>query len=138
VLAVGATYSGATRRTAQLTSAGKCAGNDGYNVVGWGTLPVGYLAITCVYYSAGKVQNSDVLINTRYPWFTTRPANCRGTYDLQSVITHEQGHTFGLGHVDPGLHGTQTMSASLVACDTTKRLLGLGDYRGLVRIYGTA
>jgi hypothetical protein len=136
-LAVGASYSGVTRRTAQLTSAGKCSGNDGYNVVGWGTLPTGYLAITCVYYSAGKVRNSDVLINTRYRWFTSRPANCRNAYDLQSVLTHEQGHTFGLGHVDPRVHGTQTMATSMGPCDTSKRALGLGDYRGLVHIYGT-
>jgi hypothetical protein len=133
----GATYSGTTRRTAQLNSAGRCTGNDGYNVASWGMLPAGYLAITCVYFSAGKVLNSDVLISTRYRWFTSRPANCRNTYDLQSVITHEQGHTFGLGHVDPNRHGTQTMAASLMACDTSKRALGMGDYRGLVRIYGT-
>ncbi len=133
----GATYSGATGRAAQLGAAGKCTGNDGHNVVGWGSLPSGYLAVTCIYYSDGKVLNSDVLINWNYRWFTSRPADCSNAFDVQSVVVHEQGHTFGLGHVDAKSHRAQTMATSLAACDISKRALGLGDYRGLAHIYGT-
>ncbi|HSV64388.1 MAG TPA: hypothetical protein VLJ59_00580 [Mycobacteriales bacterium] len=42
---------------------GRCNGNDGDNTVGWGSLRVGYLAITCVYYADGKIASSDIMIN---------------------------------------------------------------------------
>ena len=128
---------GATAKTPQLNTAGACIGNDGQNVVGWGTLPTGYLAITCIYFVAGKVINADVMISKRYSWFLSRPAGCSNSYDLQSVLTHEQGHTFGLSHVDPTSHGTETMGTLIAPCDITKRALGRGDYGALARLYGT-
>jgi len=130
-------YVGATTRTPQLNTSGACTGNDGQNVIGWGALPNGYLAITCIYFVAGKVINADVMISKRYSWFLSRPAGCRNTYDLQSVLTHEQGHTFGLSHVDPTAHGTEIMSTLIGPCDITKRALGRGDYAALARLYGT-
>ncbi|HSV64387.1 MAG TPA: matrixin family metalloprotease [Mycobacteriales bacterium] len=65
------------------------------------------------------------------------PVRCSGAYDVQSVLTHEQGHTFGLSHVDLTTHSTQVMATAIGACDTSKRLLGMGDYTGLARLYGT-
>lgn len=53
------------------------------------------------------------------------------------MLTHEQGHTFGLSHVDLTTHSTQVMATAIGACDTSKRLLGMGDYTGLARLYGT-
>jgi matrixin len=131
------TYAGATTRTAQLNSSGACVGNDGANTISWGTLPSGYLAITCIYFVAGKVVNADVMISKRYNWFLSRPAGCTNSYDLQSVLTHEQGHTFGLSHVDANAHGSETMGTLINPCDTSKRALGRGDYGALVRLYGT-
>jgi hypothetical protein len=130
-------YVGGTSRTPQLNTAGACTGNDGQNVIGWGVLPTGYLAITCIYFVGGRVINADVMISKRYSWFLSRPVGCRNSYDLQSVLTHEQGHTFGLSHVDARVHGSETMSTLIGPCDITKRALGRGDYGGLVRLYGT-
>jgi Matrixin len=130
-------YVGGTARTPQLNTAGACTGNDGQNVIGWGTLPNGYLAITCIYFVGGKVVNADVMISKRYNWFLSRPVHCANTYDLQSVLTHEQGHTFGLSHVDATAHGTETMGTLIGPCDITKRALGRGDYAALARLYGT-
>jgi Matrixin len=129
-------YVGGSKRTPQLNTSGGCTGNDGVNVVGWGTLPNGYLAITCIYFVSGQVVNADVMLSKRYAWFLSRPAGCQNTYDLQSVLTHEQGHTFGLSHVDPTAHRTETMATLIGPCDISKRQLGRGDYAGLVRLYG--
>jgi hypothetical protein len=130
-------YVGGTGRAPQLNTAGACTGNDGQNVVGWGVLPTGYLAITCIYFVGGRVINADVMISRRYSWFLSRPVGCRNSFDLQSVLTHEQGHTFGLSHVDAAKHGSETMGTLIGPCDITKRALGRGDYGALVRLYGT-
>lgn len=130
-------YVGSTTKAPQLNTAGGCTGNDGQNVVGWGTLPPGYLAITCIYFVGGKVVNADVMISRKYSWFLSRPARCVNSFDLQSVLTHEQGHTFGLSHVDPGAHGSETMGTLIGPCDISKRALGRGDYGALARLYGT-
>lgn len=130
-------YVGGTTARPQLSSAGACTGNDGANTIGWGTLPTGYLAITCIYFVNGKVLNADVMISQRYRWFLSKPAGCANLYDLQSVLTHEQGHTFGLSHVDPTAHGSETMGTLIGACDVSKRALGRGDYAALARLYGT-
>jgi hypothetical protein len=132
-----ATYTGASTRRPQVNTAGACTGNDRVNVMGWGTLPTGYLAITCIYFAGGKVINADTMINRRYTWSTATPPHCNNTWDLQSVLTHEVGHTFGLSHVDYTAHGSAVMATLINPCDTTKRLLGRGDYAALVRLYGT-
>ena len=130
-------YVGGTGARPQLSSSGACTGNDGANTIGWGVLPTGYLAITCIYFVNGTVLNADVMISQRYHWFLSKPAGCANLYDLQSVLTHEQGHTFGLSHVDPTAHGSETMGTLIGACDITKRALGRGDYAALARLYGT-
>jgi Matrixin len=134
---VAATYTGLTDQRPQVSPTGAPTGNDGQNVVGWGLLPVGYLAVTCIYHAGNVVLNADVLVSTRYRWYLGCPAHRTGSYDLQSVLTHEQGHTFGLGHVDQQWYGSQTMAPFIAADDSTKRLLGTGDRAGLVSLYGT-
>ncbi|WAL63927.1 matrixin family metalloprotease [Amycolatopsis cynarae] len=131
-------YLGTTTRTAGISPSGACTGDDGYSVTSWGRLPPSYLAYTCVYYNAstGAVLSSDLMIdNSVHHWFTTPPAACLGAYDLQSVATHERGHTAGLAHVDQSRHATETMSAATRPCDTTERLLALGDLTGLKKLY---
>ncbi|WP_374065065.1 peptidase M10A [Actinokineospora auranticolor] len=128
------TYGGTTTVAPQVTPQATCTGNDGKSVTGWGTLPAKVLAYTCTYFnSRGVVVSSDTLIaNTGYTWFTTLPANCTGAqYDLQTTLTHERLHTAGLGHVDQTANATQTMTPASGPCDTTRRLLGAGDYAGL-------
>lgn len=60
------TWTGASTHAPQVSPAGTCTGNDGVNVVGWGALPTGYLAITCIYYAGGKVQNADTRVSNCY------------------------------------------------------------------------
>jgi len=128
-------YLGTTTKAAQIDSTGKCTGNDGVSVTSWGTLPSNYLGYTCVYYRGnGAVVSSDMLLDAKaHQWFTTMPASCSNTYDLESVAAHERGHTAGLNHVSATV---ETMSPSTRPCDTVKRALARGDLLGLQKLYG--
>jgi Matrixin len=129
-------YAGTTGSAPGINAAAQCAGNDGRSVTGWKPLTArGVLAVTCTYVTAGVVAASDAAINTRFAW-SVSAAHCRNAYDLKGVMTHERGHTFGLGHstADPGL----TMYPSVPTCDFSKSTLGRGDLLGLIRIYGAA
>jgi len=77
---------------------------------------------------------SDIKINKQGVRWTTSPrsGSCRGMWDLEGVMTHERGHTFGLGHVSETGHGNLTMSTTINgACQMAKRTLGRGDVLGL-------
>ncbi|WP_026421985.1 hypothetical protein [Actinokineospora inagensis] len=127
-------YGGAATAKPQVASDLTCTGNDGKSVTGWGSLPPKVLAYTCTFFNAkGQVIASDALIdNVVYTWFTTKPANCAGQlYDLETTMTHERLHTAGLAHVDQVRNAAQTMTPSSAPCDTSRRLLGAGDYAGL-------
>ncbi len=132
------TYLGGTGVAPGVTASASCGSNDGKSVTGWKSLTAtGVLAVTCTYYntSTNAVAASDAAINTRYRW-TTSKSGCSNAYDLRGVMTHERGHTFGLGHTtrDAG----QTMYPSVRACDFSKSTLGRGDLTGLFKIYGKA
>jgi Matrixin len=47
------------------------------------------------YYSDGRIADTDILFNPAYTFSTTLEP---GTYDLQSVATHEIGHALGANH----------------------------------------
>ena len=111
-------------------------------MVSFGKLPRTALAVACTYYSTDprykRVHWSDIKINkTNFNW-TTRPEarSCRGKYDLASTVTHERGHTFGLGHVSESSHAKLTMSdRSNGPCQSSERSLGRGDVLGLASKY---
>jgi hypothetical protein len=119
-----------------------CVGGDGTNVVSFGDLESGILAKACIYFreEAGfnRVVGSDIQVNKAdYRW-TTRPRarSCKGRYDLEAVVTHERGHTFGLGHVLEQDHAKLTMSGGINGpCQMSERSLGRGDVLGLDRKY---
>jgi hypothetical protein len=137
-------YEDSTRAHAQVDAKdGRivCPGNDRMTVVSFGKLPQGSLAATCTVYEIDDHENrtkwSDILVNkARYNW-TNNPGarSCKSKYALESVVTHERGHTFGLGHVSEGSHGKLTMSPEMRACQSSERTLGLGDWIGLDRKY---
>ena len=133
-------YEGSTRDVAGIAANGDCA-FDRTTVVSFGKLPRTALAVTCSYYSTEpgrweRLHWSDIKINkTNFNW-TTRPEarSCRGKkkYDLASTVTHERGHTFGLGDVSESSHAKLTMSDhSNGPCQSSERSLGLGDWKGL-------
>lgn len=138
---VGLSYAGATRSAANVTSSGGCAANDGRSVVSFGPLPRGVLAVACTYYAASNGRSeataSDVRVGTAPTWTVNPTAtSCRNRYDLEAVMTHERGHTFGLNHVSESGHGNLTMSTQINGpCQLTERTLGRGDVLGLDKKY---
>jgi hypothetical protein len=135
-----AIYAGPTERRANVTHDGMCfpeSNTDGINVVSFGPLPDDVVAVTCSYVDGHDIWQSDVLLNDAPGIFTLDPAEgCVDGYDLQAVMTHERGHSFGLAHV-PERPGTDalTMSTAMDRCDTTARTLAAGDVLGLALLY---
>jgi hypothetical protein len=133
----GLVYDGNTSMVANVGD-DSCLKSDGESVVSFGDLPKA-LAKSCTYYKINasgynEVGTSDVKINRRDFRWTTRPGarSCERGWDLQSVLTHERGHTFGLGHVHEQSHGRLTMSPVINGtCQKSERTLGKGDVLGL-------
>ena len=136
-----AIYAGPTRRHATVTSDHECflsSRSDGISVVSFGDLPDDIVAVTCTYSARGDIWQSDVLLNDDPGLFTLDlgDGTCVDSYDLQAVMTHERGHSFGLGHVPENPQADElTMSAYMAVCDATARTLGVGDVAGLRAIY---
>lgn len=128
-------YEGRTSRGTQIRSNGTCAASDGHNVVAFGALPSGHLAVACTWFQNGRAVSSDIKLNNRYTWYTKKPSNCRNRFSVHAVTTHEAGHTFGLGHVSESRHGNLTMSTRITACSSAAYTLGRGDVRGLRKLY---
>ena len=140
----GVAFRGATRRHANVTFRRSCGRNDELNVVSFGRLAGrGTLAVACTWtvFRPGQYNSvvaSDVRINRRNTRWTVRPfrPRCRGRYDLESVMTHEFGHTFGLGDVRERFHPNLTMSSRLNGpCQGSERTLGRGDVLGIEAKY---
>ena len=123
-------YLGTTSR------APNCSRRDGHNVVGFARLPYGVLAVTCFWMHKGHMTEADMQINNRESWALTM-AGCHGGMPLlESTITHEAGHVFGLDHVGERRHGRLTMSPYLDGpCNDNEATLGLGDMLGLEALY---
>jgi hypothetical protein len=65
---------------------------DGFNDVGWMNIKdPNTLGVT---WSGTTTDEADMALNTRFSWAT----NGTSDYDVQTVLTHEQGHALGLGH----------------------------------------
>lgn len=114
-------YAGATSRP---------VGRNGVNGVDFGDPAAiggvcpGTVACTVTWLGRGNlVRESDIRFNRRIRGgFSIRGR--RGAFDLQSVMTHETGHTLGLGHVT---RPDNVMYAFARRGSTTARRLGRGD-----------
>jgi hypothetical protein len=113
----------------------KCNAPDGYNVVGFGRLPRGVLAVTCFWTRGGKIVEADMMINNRESWALSL-RHCNSQVMLEATVTHEAGHVFGLDHVGERRHGRLTMSPYIDGlCENNEATLGLGDMLGLEALY---
>ncbi|MBA3817961.1 MAG: matrixin family metalloprotease [Deltaproteobacteria bacterium] len=128
-----AQYQGIRDVAANVSATGGCTEADGLNVTGFGDLRAGILAVTCTWSAAGIARESDARINKAdYLWYAELWSGCTRSYGIEAVMTHERGHTAGLGHST----GTgQTMFPSLGPCSDSAATLGSGDIAGLRRIY---
>lgn len=132
-----AQYLGTTSAKPSVTKRGRCSPSDGQNIVGFGSLPAGILAITCIRYgNNNNITEADVRINSGYDWVLTVAACHFWQELLEPTMTHEIGHMFGLGHVGEKKHGRLTMSTtSDGSCSNAETTLGWGDVRGLRHLY---
>ena len=134
-------YVGRTTQSVNMGTGGVCGANDHKSVVGFGDLPNNLTGNTCVWSwiqdGPNRINSSDVRLNkVDFNWTARVTSACRGRHDVQSTMTHERGHTFGLGDVSESNHAHLTMSAqSNGSCQTSERSLGRGDAIGLNRKY---
>lgn len=129
-------YEGTTGRSADMDAAGNCRETDHRSVVDFGDLPASATGNACVYSyvepGLNRTSSADIRLNKADQRWAARIAGpCRDRYDVQSTVTHERGHHFGLGEASPSRHPWLTMRASGEPCRTYERSLGLGDAAGL-------
>ena len=115
---------GATSRCPSLVK--ECPGDqifDGNNDVGWLAIS-GCCTLAVTWYSA-SIDEADMAMNTRFQWST----DGSGGYDVQTVMTHENGHVLGLGH--------STVPGSIMQATYTARQLSLStdDVRAVTYLY---
>ncbi len=128
---------------------------DGKNTVSYRRLNIpGHrrdLAITVAYAnpSTGEVVEADIFVNARRDFGLlsqeldagascadrTRGASCGSRFDLESVVTHELGHFFGLGEDTEDPWSTMYECTSL--CETHKRVLSEPDSLSATELYLT-
>jgi hypothetical protein len=113
-----------------------CGKPNTRSTVGWGPLPGNLLGYTCYWWNGKQnMVEADMRLDPSRRTVLHYPARCNFKFDLQSLATHEWGHAFGLLHPGPG-HARLTMAHLLPPCSTAPRTLGLGDWRGMRRLYG--
>ncbi len=133
-----------------------CGASDGHNVIDAGDLPGGFLdatlAWTCTWaetrHGVTQAVSADIRMNNGdYKWTydPSRDAACdpaqppdqdRWRYDVESVLTHEMGHVYGLVNLSAAEDINLTMYPGVRRCTAHMRTLGRGDVLGLRALYG--
>lgn len=105
---------------------------DGKNIVEFGRLGSGALAINYTWFSGTRILETDLRLN-RYDYgWTNRPGGQK-KYQVVNVTSHELGHQIGLDDLgDP--HSGLTMFGRISRGEMKKTTLGSGDLRGAGRL----
>jgi hypothetical protein len=128
-------YLGTTTRKPGVSGNGTCTGQDGYNVVGFGSLGGYYSGYTCIWWVGDEIVEMDMRLDTDTHWALSL-SGCQDELVMESLVTHEVGHAFGLAHVSETKHGRQTMSVYIDGlCENQEATLGRGDVLGLQALY---
>lgn len=128
-------YQGTTSRRANIGSSGYCTNSDGKSVISWGDLPSYSAAMACMMrISGGVAHEADIKINWN-KGYETNMSSCAGEFMIESAITHEMGHVYGLAHVSSYSSPNLTMNPYFGYCSMGHSSLGLGDMLGLERKY---
>jgi hypothetical protein len=102
-------------------------GQNGVSTVGFGDVGntgcgAGVLACTLrIWNGSNVITEADTRLSTAVTWHNGGQS---GTFDVQSVQTHESGHAIGFDHVNDS---TNVMYPYINSNDTSDRLLGRGD-----------
>jgi Matrixin len=132
-----AVYRGRTAKATQIGADGSCAPvGDGRSVTGFGSLPADQLGLACIWFQGNRALETDVLLSNTHSWTTGTGGSCVERWSVEAVMTHERGHSFGLGHVDEVEHGNLTMSERINGpCQKSEARLGRGDVLALRSLY---
>lgn len=107
--------------------------DDRTNTIGWSVLSEDALAVTVMCSRGGLLSSADMRIDSTDPWFiSTSTTGCSGRYDLYTIVLHEAGHAFGLGHASK--NGQQVMKPGFGVCEFI-RYKRSGDLAGMSSVY---
>jgi hypothetical protein len=133
-------YQGTTSLFANINSAAQCTSKfpDGQNTNSWGPFDsnhAGTLALTCWAWNTGSsyTTEADTYLGSNRGLVTSFSPFCTSSYDMETVMTHEWGHSYGLAHETAGPH--EVMYPYVTPC-ALRRHLGHGDYAGMANLYG--
>ena len=108
---------------------------DGQNVCSFGSIDdEDTLARNSFWFNpeTGVISESDIVFNTAFGWTVIGES---GKYDLQSVATHELGHTLSLDDLYGSGDVEKTMYGKTSAGETQQRSLHADDMAGIVYLY---
>jgi hypothetical protein len=123
-------YGGTTSKTVS-----DYGSNDGTNIIVFGPMGQnGTLAENTFWFypSSGRMIDSDIQINTSYPYATDGSA---ASYDVQSLLTHEMGHSLSLADLYSSADREKTMYGYGFKGDLSKRTLHQDDMDGITYLY---
>lgn len=107
------------------------------NTIAFGDYPdSGVIGVTSIWYTriGKRIVEFDMLLNTDFQWGdATLDAS---KMDVQNIVTHEGGHTIGLGDIYSTTCSTVTMFGYSSEGEISKRSLEVPDITGLQRMYG--